>query len=228
MRDRLTARFVSILLLAILSLAVYESGKRGLADAIAYGPRHAIERLHSESLLSDEIALNVLQTQFLKAHYTDPDNPSLLEDMGLFYAHREKSGQSLDPLRQAALLGSLKLLRRALVLRPQLDRGYLNIAVLKFRLGEIDQEFVMSLQRALDRAPWEPAVVLQVVELSLANWEHLSPELREKIRQTIRVHAQWHRVDQKSRLVELIAWYGRADLECLLDVVPTACQSSGR
>ncbi|MCK9382731.1 MAG: hypothetical protein M0P95_16905 [Sulfuritalea sp.] len=226
MRSAPVAGVFAVVLLAGLLLTAYWAGGRGLADVVAKEPRYEMDRWRSGKLVPDAIKLKAIQAELYKARDLDPGNPNLLEDLGRFHAARTERGRADDMAVRETRQESLAWFRQSLELRPTSGHAYVNVALMKFRLGEIDQEFSGSLQQALHRSPWEPQVQLMAIELGLASWQALSESTRQAIHQAIRAQGQWRLVNQKPALLALFKRYKRPDLDCLLEVEPNACGAS--
>jgi hypothetical protein len=218
--------FFAVLMAGGLLTIVYLSAARGMADVVAQEPRYEIERWRTGKLTPDSLKLNAIQAELHKARDLDPLNPNILEDLGRFYAARVERGQSHEPVVRETRQQSLAYFRQALELRPTSGHAWVNVALMKFRLGEIDQEFSQSLAQALHRSPWEPQVQLLAIELGLGSWQALSDPTRQRLRQAIRSQGDWKLVNQKPQLLSLLKRYQRSDLGCLLDPAPNACGAS--
>lgn len=225
-RTSLISRFVVVVLIAGLLTITYFAGRRGLADVVAQEPRYEIERWQIGKSAPDSVRLNSLQAELHKAWNLDPGNPNLLDDLGRFHAARVARDQPHDMEAREARQKSLTYFRQALELRPTSGHTYANVALSKFRLGEIDQEFTWSMEQALHRSPWEPQVQLIAIELGIASWQALSDSTRQKLRQAIRSQGQWKLANQKPQLLSLFKRYRRSDLNCLLEPAPDACDAS--
>jgi hypothetical protein len=218
--------FIVIVLIAGLMVATYFAGRRGLADVVAQEPRYEVERWQIGKSAPDGVRLNVLQAELHKAMDLDPGNPNLLDDLGRFHGARVARERPNDAGVRESRQQSLTYFRHALELRPTSGHAYVNIALSKFRLGEIDQEFTGAMEQALRRSPWEPQVQLIAIELGIASWQALSDSTRQKLQQAIRSQAQWHLANQKPHLLLLFKRYRRSDLNCLLESGHSACGAS--
>ena len=197
-----------------------------LADVVAREPRYEMDRWATGKLKPDQNQLDAIQAELHKAQALDPDNPNLLEDLGRFYAARVETGRPHDPSVREMRQQSLALFRQSVVLRPTSGHAYINAALMKFRLGEIDQEFSESLQQALRRSPWDPKIQLIAIELGLAAWQALSDTTRQATRSAIRLQGQWKLVDQKPPILALLKRHKRMELICLLEPSANACGDS--
>jgi hypothetical protein len=210
------AGLLALALLAVLSVVACLSAQRGLAEVIAQQPRYEIERWRSGELAADAPRLDAMQAALNEARNLDPRNPRLLEELALFRAERVDGRYNHNPEVREARQESLAWFRQVLEQRPTSGHAWFNVALMKFRLDAIDQEFSQSLQQAIRRSPWEPKVQLRVIELGLANWQGLAAPLRETLKQAIHAQAHWQLVSQKPALQLLLKRYGRADLDYLL------------
>jgi hypothetical protein len=226
MRSSSVAGFFAVLLLAGLLIIIYWAGGRGLADVVAQEPRYEIDRWRAGKLVPDTAKISAIQAELYKARDLDPANPNLLEDLGRFHAAQVERGQPDDMAVRESRQQSLTWFRQSLELRPTSGHAYVNVALMKFRLGEIDQEYSGALQQALHRSPWEPQVQIIAIELGLASWQALADSTRKAIQHAIRSQGQWRLVNQKPALAALFKRYQRPDLGCLLEVESNACGAS--
>ena len=226
MRSSSATGFLAAVLLVALLVVVVWAGRRGLADVVAQEPRLEIEGWRAGKLVPDQIKLNVIQAELHKALELDPGNPNLLDDLGRFYAIRVEPRQPSDMNVREIRQQSLTYFRQLLELRPTSGHAYVNVALMKFWLGEIDQEFSLSLQQALRRSPWEPQVQLITIELGLASWPALSDSGRQAIQRAIRAQGEWKLVNQLPSLLSLLKRYNRPDLACLLGGEQKPCGAS--
>lgn len=220
------AGLLVIPVVAGLLAVAYWAGQRGLADVFAREPRYEMDRWASGRLKPDQAQLDAIQAELHKAQALDPGNPNLLEDLGRFYSARVERGLAHDPAVREMRQQSLAYFRKSVALRPTSGHAYINVALMKFRLGEIDQEFSESLQQALRRSPWDPKIQLIAIELGLAAWQALSDTTRQATRSAIRLQGQWKLVDQKPPILALLKRHKRMELICLLEPSANACGDS--
>lgn len=215
-----------MLLFAGLAAVVYWAGGRALADIVAQEPRYEIERWRAGKVVLDGKRMDAIQAELYKARDLDPGNPYLLDDLGRLYAARVERGQPYDMAVRDIRQQSLDWFRQSLLKRPTSGHAWINVALTKFHLGEIDSEFSQALQQAMRRGPWDPKIQLIAIELGLASWQAQSPEIQQSVKQAIRAQSQWQLVKQKAQLMALLKRYKRLDLTCLLAPAPNACAAS--
>jgi hypothetical protein len=217
MRPIPASRFFALALVVALLAVAWFAGKRGLAEVVAQEPRYEIERWRSGKLTPDKLRIDGIESALNKARNLDPQNPSLMEEIAIFRVMRADSRYSRDPDARDARRQSLTEFRQALDQRPTSGAAWFSLALMKFRLGEIDREFSQALQQVLRRARWEPKLQLSAIELGLAGWQGLTDPSREALKQAVQAQARWPLVKQKPALQTLLNRYGRADLNSLLD-----------
>lgn len=211
-----------VILIGILA-AGWIAGKRGMADVVAQDPRFEIDRWRSGKTVPDAAQFNSIKAELYKALDLDPGNPNLLEDLGRFHAARVERGRPSDSDVRAARRQALANFRQILISHPTSGYAGINVALMKYQLGELDEEYLKSLQLALRRAPWQAQVQLLAIELGLASWQGLPESMHQSLRQSIHDQAQWKLVNQKVQLQALLKRYRRPDLECLLSAAPSVC-----
>lgn len=149
-----------------------------------------------------------------------PDNAWALEFLGAmqFEIMRVATdpGVAIDMAR-----ASRDSYRRVIRLRPTSPAGWINLAVAKQSLGEIDDEFFLALANSTRFGPWEPPALLLGLQIGLGAWDRATPAQREMILQ-IRDRAVQRDVAAVNRITRD---YSRPELAC---DPKTATSSSGR
>lgn len=209
--------FPAMIMLAVLPFVIYWAAQRGLAEVVAQEPRYAVNLWRSGKLQPDAAKFDAMLAEMTKARDLDPSNPNLLEDLGRFHAVRVERGKPYDPEVRAVRQQALQRFRQVLELRPTSGHAWINVALMKFRLGELDQEYSAALEQALRRSPWEPHLQLLAIELGVASWQVLSVPMQLTLERNIRAQGGWRLVNQKPALQALFKRYKRSDLVCLLD-----------
>ena len=213
--------FVASAILAGLMVIIYRVSLVGLADVSSKTPVYDFNQWRSGQSVPEQGKLVAMQTALSEAYTLDPDNPNLLEMLGRLDAEMAAHGTYVGA--RTLRLQSLAWFGQALRRRPTSGHAWLNVALMKYQLGQIDAEFSLALQQAQYRGPWDTQVQLGVIELGLAGWPVLPESTRATTRQAIRTQGQWRRVNQRSALLALIVRYKRSELACLLDPMMRAC-----
>jgi tetratricopeptide (TPR) repeat protein len=156
----------------LLFAGIYAAGARGLADADYYPARRAMAQWAADKRAPAPAALDAVQAALERASAHAPSNPLYVEELGRLYEMRALPLQL--PASRPLLEKSRAQFRRAAALRPGSPYAWSNLALVKFRLGEMDFEFYGALDRAARFGPWEPAVQLTLADIGLAGWRWLA------------------------------------------------------
>ena len=170
---------------ALLVLAMHAAALRGLAD-VAYFPARSI--LADWSLQAAAPAPQrwiAARSALAEAHRLEPDNPLFVEETGRLYEKRVAAVDATQPVARSFLQRALAEFRRAARMRPASPFTWTNIALVKFRLGEIDGEFRSAVANAARLGPWEPGVQRTLADIGLAGWRELPAQVRAVIAATI-------------------------------------------
>lgn len=132
-----------------------------------------------------------------------PFDAQVLGDLGQLYELRGR--QASGPEARAALDRALDDYRQALALRPAWPDAWANVALLKVTREDIDAEFALAVQRALDLGPWQLRVQASIAGAGLAVWDQLPATLQTRIEDTVS-----HGLANGSRLMRAVA--GRYEL----------------
>ncbi len=115
-----------------------------------------------------------------KAVRQDPLNPELLTFLAnvqewKIYLDKDDEGNNY-------YLGlALKNYRKAAELRPAWPYSWSQISLVKYRMGEIDQELQQAIENATKTGPWELGVQQIIAEVGLGVWEELDFAMKKII-----------------------------------------------
>ncbi len=76
---------------------------------------------------------------------------------------------------------ALKNYRKAAELRPAWPYAWSQISLVKYRMGEIDQELQQAIENATNTGPWEPGVQQITAEVGLGVWGELDFAMKKII-----------------------------------------------
>ena len=205
-------RLTGVIALALLAYLAALAAPIGLADLTAFGPRQTLARAERPFPAPADPEWVRGQELLSKALALDPGNPNYAEYMAQWYARAafQLPARSLDAavyLRQ-----SLAHFRRAAAARPSSPYTWSNIALIKLRLGEIDDELARAVTNSTQLGPWEPEVELAIADVMFIVGERLPPEARLAGRKML-INALRH---QDGKLYERAVRYGRLALLCSL------------
>lgn len=157
---------------ASLLALVYAAGMRGLADTAYYPARRAMADWAQNKRQAAAPQWEAARDALRRASDLAPANALYVEELGRLYEMRAMQ-LSRDEAR-AWLELSRGQFRQAASMRPGSPYAWSSLALVKFRMGELDYEFYGALERAARFGPWEPAVQLALSDIGLAGWPWLA------------------------------------------------------
>jgi hypothetical protein len=101
------------------------------------------------------------------------ENPNLLINRGRIQDWRDYKKPIGDPVAAESRLLALADYRHAAELQPSWPYTWIDIALVKTRLGIVDQEALDALQNAFNAGQWRPDVLLKITETGVFAWEML-------------------------------------------------------
>jgi tetratricopeptide (TPR) repeat protein len=195
---------------AVLGYGAYESAKRGLADWTSMRWRHGITGWAERRASPPPEHLQEAITALIDALALTPDDPTLIEHLGIALELRATGSPPSSDSQRLYLARALVYFRKAAALRPTSPHTWANILLTKYRLGQVDDEFSGALRHALDFGPWEPAVQLIVADTGLGAWDRLDSGLRGHVSENLQRAA----VRQADALARIATYHRRIDLVC--------------
>ncbi|WP_299200254.1 hypothetical protein [uncultured Amphritea sp.] len=178
--NRKLALIPAILLLALCIPAV----KWGLADLNAYTTRHEVSKWESENRLPVPEELTKARVA-IETALNWSRAPEYYDYLGRL--HHYNALISDNPLlKSTALQEALVSYRHSNSLRPQWPYTQANIALIKAKSGEFDQEYQHMIRQSVSSGPWENGVNIALTEAGLLGWLSLNMDERKMIIDNIR------------------------------------------
>lgn len=194
--------------IALLAIAARDAAFRGLEDWRSTRGRHDIRMWTEGRSVPSEAQWQRTVDGLREALRLAPRDPELWEYLGLAYdiASRRFATGGWTVYSEFALVH----FRQAATLRPTSPYSWAGVAVMKFRLDQLDEEFRKAFSSAMRLGPWEPGLQLITSDIGLALWDRLDPRLRDEVREN------WHRtaVRQADQLAKLAISHGREGVLC--------------
>jgi hypothetical protein len=144
-----------------------------MSDAEYYSARRAIAKWPAPASTPGPDWQRVRAT-LEDAYSREPDNPLYAEELGRIHEWRALARAPSDHEARTHLRAALAAFRVAARMRPGSAVAWANIALVKFRLEEMDYEFYGALERAERMGPWEPGVQRTLADIGLSNWPWLA------------------------------------------------------
>jgi tetratricopeptide (TPR) repeat protein len=173
-------RRLSVLPIAALCALSFLAARQTLSDMYAHTAALEIEAWSRPGFRREADALPQAIAKLERALTISPNNAWALELMGAM--RFEAVRNATDPQEAvAAARASRDSFRRALWQRPTAAQTWVNVALAKQSLGELDGEYFAALEQSVRYGPWEPAVLLLGLQTGLGAWDQTSPAQRELI-----------------------------------------------
>ena len=209
-------RTMSLIVIPCLLYLAYIAGSWSLADIYASSSIKVLERWRSDKITLNDDDWDKLRADLSYALKHDPDNPDIHEYLALAIEGRfadiaPKNNEAMPSRREA-----YSHYKKSISLRPSWPYAWVNLSLVKYRLGETDDEFYHALHKADELGAWEPGVQRVIVDIGLHYWNSLSRNEREfvlniidkSLKHTIRKHS----ID----VLDLTKRYGKLELMCLI------------
>lgn len=199
--------------LLILSALAAAAAPLGIADLSAFSARASL--LRPEPKLAPEAQQERWirgRNALLRAIALDSRNPNHYENLAIWYERAALRMPARHPVAEAYLRQALAYARTAIVARPGSPYTWMDLAVLKWRLGEFDPELQQAVRNAAHLGPWEPEVQLAAAGLAFTAYERLSPEARQAALRLMGNALKYH----DERLFDQAYRTGRLDIFCAI------------
>jgi tetratricopeptide (TPR) repeat protein len=204
------ARFaIALALITLLAIAAHDSALRGLADWRSARGRSDIRTWTQGRAVQSREQWQRAVDALREALRLAPQDPALWESLGFAYGI---GARNFVPAGESSVYTEFALIyfRQASALRPTSPYSWAGIAVMKYRLEQLDEEFRRAFSSVMRLGPWEPGLQLIISDLGLALWDTLDPQLRGEVRENWRRTA----VRQADQLAQLAINHGRAVVLC--------------
>lgn len=210
------SRVLALIAIPCLLYLVYIAGNWSLADIYARPSIITLEKWRSDKIELNDDDWDELRANLSNALEHDPDNPKIHEYLALAiegrYAYIAPEDEEAMPSRREAYTHY----KKAISVRPTWPYAWVNLALVKYRLGETDDEFYYALHKADELGAWEPGVQRVIVDIGLHYWNSLSRDEREFVLQIIDKSLK-HSIRQHSvDVLDLTKRYGKLELMCLI------------
>lgn len=163
-----------------------------------------------ESKQIDPEKLERASSHLNKALKHFPGNPDYLDFSGHLDVIRTDLPGVVGSERRKLLESAATSYRSALAVRPLWPYSWANLLAVKDKLGQVDSEFSLAINRSVETGPWEPRVQLQVIRTGLRYWALLKVAERslvqEKVQDALKI--------QPRKVFVMVKNYGRPDLLC--------------
>jgi hypothetical protein len=161
-------RLTGAVALALLAYLAALAAPLGLADLSAFAPRQMLARAPEAFPSPADPAWTRGRELLEKALALDPRNPQHAELLAQWHERAADRLPASSPAAGAQLRQSLAYFRRAALARPGSPYTWSSIALIKLRLGELDEELAGAVNNAAQYGSWEPEVQLAIADVIFA------------------------------------------------------------
>ena len=172
----------------------------GVADVAAYRARAWTETWANQDLLAlrrgqlyvpaEQDWQEALAAADL-AHRLAPWSAEYESLLGQVYASRHIGAADGDATAMPFWLQAETHYRRAIALRPTWPYTYVALAQTQRRMRRLDAAYEQSLRQALHFGPWEPSILMAIVDMNLDLLSQLQPSTRQLVLDTLRRGQAW-------------------------------------
>ena len=224
------SQMMSLIAIPCLLYLTYIAGSWGLTDVYARPSITVLEKWRSENIALNGDDWDKLSADLSFALELDSDNPNIHEYLALAiegrYANIAPKNIEAMPSRREAYAHY----KKSISLRPTWPYAWVNLALVKYRLGETDDEFYHALHKADELGPWEPGVQRVIVDVGLHYWKSLSRNERKFVLNIIEKSLRHTDRQHSFNVLDLSKRYGALELVCLIyediDYVNRYCKNN--
>ena len=210
------SRMMSLIAIPCLLYLTYIAGNWGLADIYVSSSITVLDKWRYGKKILNGDDWDKLRADLSYALEYDPDNPNIHQYLALAlegrFAYIAPKNKEAMPSRREAYTHY----KKAISLRPTWPYAWANLALVKYRLGETDDEFYHAMHKADELGPWEPGVQSVIVDIGLHYWNSLSRDERtfilNMIDKSLHHSSRKHSVD----VLDLTKRRGKIELVCLI------------
>lgn len=178
MAPQLTRVFISAVAIGLGVALSITSFRMGRADWLFSRSMHSMAGWAAQSARPDFESWLEVRRDLTRAVQFEPDDPRVLESLGVLHAGRDAPvGNDRSGFQEQAR----DYLRRAAAARPTSPYTWASLAMVKYRLGETDEEFRNALRQAAAYGPWEWEVQGVIADIGLAVFPELNASDRHLV-----------------------------------------------
>jgi tetratricopeptide (TPR) repeat protein len=182
LKHRIAVTTAALLLVVLTLLSLWHGGRIALSDADTLATRWTVTRwrLNRGPAPTQEQWLRA-RDDLRAALQITPDNPQIHDDLGYLHSSRAQAmgwprfGSEEEALRQTLLTEAIRDYRAATVLRPTFPYSWAYLALTKQRKGELDAEFWVAFDKALQYGRTEAGLQPTLAQMAFAHGKALSP-----------------------------------------------------
>ena len=216
MQSSVILRMISLIAIPCLLYLTYIAGSWCLADVYARPSIAILKKWRSEKITLDDDDWDKLRADLFTALKHDSDNPDIHEYLALAIEGRfanvvPKNIQAMPSRREAYVH-----YKKSISIRPSWPYAWVNLALVKYRLGETDDEFYHALHKADELGAWEPGEQRVIIDIGLNNWNSQSRDEKKFVLNVIDKSLKHSMRSHSMNVLDLSKRYGLLQLVCLI------------
>jgi hypothetical protein len=184
-------KLLALILIPCLLYLTYVAGSRGLADIYARPVMIKLGKWEQGKLGLSQPEWLEAQSKLKKALTLDSKNPLLHLWMGLSIEGPYRS-YFTDPVEgNIARETAADHYRKSNQLQPTWPYAWTDLAMVKYRSGEIDEEMFQAVQMAMELGPWETPNLSRLIRMAIVVWPDVPDEYKSSFL-TVVFHSLQH------------------------------------
>lgn len=172
-------KLIALLLIPVLLYLAYIAGSRSLADIYARPVMTRLSHWEQGKVQLGEADWASAQEKLARALKLDPTNPELLLWMGLAIEGPYRSWFSDPEEGEVARQQAAAYYRQSIQLQPTWPYAWADLATVKYRAGEVDEELFEAMQTAIQLGPYETGVLSRLRQIIIVAWTDFPDAYRE-------------------------------------------------
>jgi polysaccharide biosynthesis protein VpsP len=207
------SRALAFLAIPVFLGLIYVATNWGMADVYYRPAMNQLRNWEQGKIELENKDWDKLRISLSKSLELDPNNPKIHEILALAIEGRFSNVVPKDAEANVFRKLALEHYRKSVLLRPTWPYVWNKLTVVKYRLGQIDDEFYEALHNAERLGPWEPVIQRMVLEVGLINWLVFSKPERTFVLETISNALE----KEPQKALEIIKKHNLLDIICLLN-----------
>lgn len=206
----LQQRYVIYALIILLLLLTIHVIQRGIGSVIVHEATYELE--NNETLTPDSEAMQQIEDRLLLAWRLMSQHPDISEELGTFYMKQAAMRKGDLKAQDADYEKALMYFTDSALQRPVSPFAWANIVLLKFFLGQEDEQFRQAIHNATLLGVNTREVQRIVGEVGLASWKRLNAQGQDDVTAILRQML----VSQPKELIRIAQFHRRLDVICTL------------
>ena len=222
-----------VVIFSLLIFAISFPVKYGIANVQYYAADHLLISWHKSPQTLNVKSWQQAFKSINKANELQPNHPLYLDIKGkVLLWGLNLSDSEIMPKPQLLNL-ALNSFKQSLKIRPVWANTWIDLAMTKWHLNQIDDEFWLALEKAEKFGPYMPEVNLGLSTIYMAFWPQLTTIQKikgvEQISRTmIQPYNEDYSFNYRSALIERVKLYKKEDVFCTLIKINKKLKHFGR